>query len=69
MCNNNLHNFKGLLHLTAVLTNDVDKYTKAGAIWAIGMIGQHSPEHSRHVADSGALNSMMDVRKQLRVVL
>jgi hypothetical protein len=56
-----------LLHLIAILKSNVDRFTKAGAIWTIGLIGQHSSEHSRSVAASDALNIMMDVRRKYEV--
>lgn len=54
--------FKALIHLTDILKNATDDYMKAGTAWTIGMIGQHSFEHSKSVCALGAVNCMIDVR-------
>lgn len=40
-------------------------YLKAAVIWALGMIGQHSSEHARHICAGDAMTTMMDVRSKI----
>lgn len=54
--------FQALLFLTEILKGNKDSYTKAGVVWTLGMVGQHSSEHSRAICDSGAVVIMIDVR-------
>ncbi|XP_025191306.1 sperm-associated antigen 6-like [Melanaphis sacchari] len=50
-----------LMHLTAILKSDADKLTKAGVIWTLGMIGQHSAEHARSICSCDGLTNIMNV--------
>lgn len=57
--------FKALKHLTDILTSDTDMYLKTAVIWTLGMIGQHSTEHARHICAGDAMIAMMDVRSKI----
>lgn len=57
--------FKVLTHLTDILKNDLDMCLKAAVIWTLGMIGQHSSEHARHICAGDAMTTMMDVRSKV----
>lgn len=62
-----MHNLKVLIHLTSILKNhNTDQYIKAGTVWTLGMIGQHSYEHARYINDCGAITAIMNVRLDLR---
>lgn len=50
------------MHLTAILKSDTDKLTKAGTVWTLGMIGQHSNEHARSVCSCDAISNIINVR-------
>ncbi|XP_050528700.1 sperm-associated antigen 6-like [Daktulosphaira vitifoliae] len=52
-----------LLLFDNVLESNVGDITKADVVWAIGMIGQHSTEHSREVCARKALCFMIDTVK------
>lgn len=49
------------MHLTGILKSDTDKLTKAGTVWTLGMIGQHSAEHARSICSCDALTNIVDV--------
>ncbi|XP_027841252.1 sperm-associated antigen 6-like [Aphis gossypii] len=51
---------QALIHLAAILKSNTDKLTKAGTIWTLGMIGQHSAEHARPIL-SEVLKYIMNV--------
>lgn len=51
------------MHMNSILKSDADNITKAGTIWTLGMIGQHSSEHSRFICNSDAMINMMEVNK------
>ncbi|XP_050427537.1 sperm-associated antigen 6-like [Adelges cooleyi] len=48
-----------LLPLNGILENDDDEFLKAGVIWALGLIGKHSCEHSRAVCTTGNVVCIM----------
>ncbi|XP_029341517.1 sperm-associated antigen 6-like [Acyrthosiphon pisum] len=50
-----------LMHLTAILRSDTDKLTKAGTVWTLGMIGQHSAEHARSICSCDAITNIINV--------
>lgn len=51
------------MHMNIILKSNADNITKAGTIWSLGMIGQHSSEHSRSICTSDVMINMMEVSK------
>lgn len=56
------------MHMTNILKSNVDTMTKAGTIWTLGMIGQHSSEHSRSICTGDAMIIMMEVSKLSKIL-
>jgi len=43
---------KGVAPLKDALTNEPEDHLKASAAWSLGMIGRHSPEHAKFLAEA-----------------
>lgn len=38
-----------------VVRNEPDEHLKAAAIWTLGQIGRHTPDHAKAIADTGTV--------------
>ncbi|XP_034016494.1 sperm-associated antigen 6 isoform X2 [Thalassophryne amazonica] len=50
---------KGVPQLALCLSEESEDHIKAATVWAIGQIGQHSPEHAKVVATADLLTKML----------
>lgn len=52
-------NAKAINQLQDALENETIQHIKAAACYALGHLGQHTPEHSKEVADANVLSTML----------
>lgn len=52
---------KGIPPLKDALVNEPEDHVKAGAAWAIGQIGRHSPDHARALAEADCFRRLLAV--------
>jgi 3-methyladenine DNA glycosylase AlkD len=52
---------KGIPPLKDALINEPEDHVKAGAAWALGQIGRHSPDHARALAEADVLRRLLAV--------
>ena len=52
---------KGIPPLKDALINEPEDHIKAGAAWALGQIGRHSPDHARALAEGDVLRRLLAV--------
>eukprot|EP00118_Oscarella_pearsei_P025807 m.308804 g.308804 ORF g.308804 m.308804 type:complete len:503 (+) comp44865_c0_seq1:76-1584(+) len=50
---------KGVIQLSLVLSEEIEDHIKAACAWALGQVGRHSPEHSKAVALSNVLHTLL----------
>uniref|UniRef100_A0A3Q2Q8Y8 Sperm associated antigen 6 n=1 Tax=Fundulus heteroclitus TaxID=8078 RepID=A0A3Q2Q8Y8_FUNHE len=52
---------KGVPQLALCLSEEPEQHMKAAAVWSIGQIGHHTPEHAKAVATAGLLPKLLQL--------
>jgi len=52
---------KGLIPLVDALATEQEDHIKSATAWSLGQVGRHTPDHSKAVADTGILPSLVEL--------